>query len=146
MQVGWYVGSAGGMPYTSAPRVFWGEYSAGAPNGEVLHAGAVLSLGTWHKFQLSRTGSTLRAYNVFVDGQLIATSTANHFQGGTAAFTGETNSTCDRVSALASQAAAPYPSLYYQSNSTWYQFYDSYYADAGHCSAADHGRATDFAS
>ena len=46
VQAGWYVGdSTTGLPYTTTPHFFYGEYYPGQPGNEVLHQGAALSWG-----------------------------------------------------------------------------------------------------
>lgn len=90
VQIGWYVGRASQLPFTSTPRVFFGEYYASDPYGEVLQAGANLSWGSYHVFKLLYSTSSLKYY-FYVDGVYIGQSILSHMEKGLPGAIGEAN-------------------------------------------------------
>ncbi len=127
VQLGWRVGTSTGLPYTTTPRVFFGEYYYGQPNNEVLHDGASLAWGSSHGFEI-RFGSTSGSYNFYVDGAYVGTTARSHFSTAVPAFNGEVNFACVRMEAKAAQTGAPTRALQYltfgSSGSVWSYFSD----------------------
>jgi hypothetical protein len=65
-QIGWYVGSAGGLPTAGDPQPFAGEGSSGAWETLTL-INATLRLGDWNSFYLYRDGNPASpTYNHYI--------------------------------------------------------------------------------
>ena len=110
VQVGWYLGSAPGLPDASQPRVFWGENT---PTGEALHAGAVLSWRTVYSFTITNPLNGTNRFNIWFQGNLIDQTDYAHSLNAPG-FNGEVNYKCTRMWALASHGQAPLRTLRYR--------------------------------
>lgn len=120
-QIGWYVGSATGLPYTSTPRYFAGE---GTYHGETLYqTSRSVSGGTWHAFRLVQDENPLSAsfrhYRGYVDGVLVWTSAMSTTIEGTPRFLGETNFDCADMYAHASTSSGGPTLQGHHAMSTW---------------------------
>jgi hypothetical protein len=145
IQVGWYMGNASQLPYSSVPRFFVGEYYPGQQNNEVLRAGPTLSWGTYYSFSLDFT-SPAGHYNFYLQGQFRYQTLRAHFTSGYPAFNGETTHSCVRMEARAHHYAAPQRTLQYLTydsrGAVWHWFSDSYTYSSGYYM----GRAGDIAT
>jgi hypothetical protein len=117
-QFGWYEGSATGLPYTSTPRVFIGEFHAGSTNNEVLA-----------RNENAGDPSNYERYFAYVDGALVKESLYSH-DTGRIGSTGEVDFNCIGMLNDWAQTSTPYPTLQYHRISTgswyaWAQQYDS---------------------
>lgn len=153
LQYGWYEGAADGLPYSTVPRVFFGESTVTNASGEVLIPGPTLLPGSSHQFQILKT--VTGGYHMYLDG---AYALSNTFVKGplpTPQMTGETNVLCTEMRAVAHRyPSPPNPTLYYASGTAgspvWSLFIDTYLksADAaatgGFASTSWNGQATFF--
>lgn len=131
VQYGWYVGSATGLPYTSTPRVFFGESVSGG--GEVLTAGPNLFWRTSYTFRILKT--TAGGYRMSLGGVYQLSNSYTHGSLPTPQMTGETDFLCTRMDALAIRdPTPPVTTLYYATGSpaspTWNVFVDTYLKSA----------------
>ncbi|HZO70437.1 MAG TPA: hypothetical protein VFB74_36020 [Kribbellaceae bacterium] len=117
VQVGWYLGSASGLPNATQPRLFWGENT---PTGETLHAGTWLSWGTYYKFGITNPLDGTNRFNIWLQEQIIGRSVYAHSLNAPA-FNGEVNYKCTRMHGLASRYQSPLRSLQYRYGS-WNYF------------------------
>lgn len=122
VQAGWYVGNTDtGLPYTTTPHFWYGEYYPGQPGSELLHQGAAL---TWGQPFLTRIvpTSTAGQYQVYLNSTLAWTTTRTHSTTAQAGFNGEVNLACVRMEAKATNA--PSPILQYLTSGSWHYFVD----------------------
>lgn len=149
VQVGWYLGSASGLPYTTTPRYFSGEYDP-TTGGEVLLVGPTISFSTYHTFVIKSNGGA-GDYAFYMDSVLRNVTTRNHAYLGHAAFNGEVDNTCVRMGARSYRPSPPLATLQYMTTSsgvtTQHYFTDHYYQSSDGIfvsdSAGDH--STDYA-
>lgn len=150
VQAGWYVGAAAQLPYTSTPKIFIGEYHAGATNDEVLRTYSTVAFGSAHSVRIEAYSYNYNTYyNVFVSGNLIDNTIYPHNNVDSAAFTGETDYNGVAMWAESEESSAPYETLrYLYAGTTWKYFSDSasYYSNyAQYDSYPLDGDATDLA-
>ncbi|TWP32197.1 hypothetical protein [Leekyejoonella antrihumi] len=126
VQVGWYLGSASGLPTATQPRAFWGENT---PGGEALHAGSTLSWDTVYSFQITNPLNGTNVFNIWFEGSIIAHTGYGHTLNAPG-FNGEVDYQCTRMHALAAHGTEPLSTLQYRYGS-WYYFDGSRYADPG---------------
>lgn len=107
VQAGWYVGSTGtGLPYTTTPRFWVGEYYPGKPGNEVLRAGGTLSWGSAHTVRITFS-ATKGQFQFYLDGiYKFDTLTNNHFSTASPSFDGEIDYACIRMEARAINGTA----------------------------------------
>lgn len=127
VQAGWYVGSTGtGLPYTTTPRFWVGEYYPGKAGNEVLRAGQALSWGASYTVTISFS-STSGYYNFYLNGAYKFGTLRGHFAQGNASFNGEIDYACVRMYAQATNGSSP--TLQYltfgSTGSVWHYFSDS---------------------
>lgn len=104
VQMGWYVGNASQLPYTTTPRVWVGESdSIRPPNYEYLRAFMSVSPSSYHRYRIQWDGQP-GEYQFYLDGVLIATTLTKHVVGLTweGAFNGETHVCGGPMNAIAS--------------------------------------------
>jgi len=125
VQVGWYVGSAGDLPYSPTPRVFVGE-AISSTGSEVLRAGPSLNWNTNYKFTIQRSSSS-GAYEFLLDGVHLFDSLYLHMTQGRPGSVGEIAYPCTRMYHRAVTPAPAAPTLYFTTNgTTWNDFTDAY--------------------
>lgn len=122
-QIGWYVGIATGLPYTSTPRFFAGE-GIGATGQETLtFISTPVPGGSWHSFKLvqdeATTSPTFRKYVGYIDGVRVWTSTMITTIEGTPRALGETNWDCADMYAHASTPSGGPTLQAHHANGTW---------------------------
>lgn len=142
VQIGWYVGHFGQLPFTLTPRVFFGEYYPGQAGDEYLRPGVVLSWNSYHVFKLFFSTST-GYYNFYVDGDYVGRSLLRHSSKGKPGAVGEVanavNDYCITMWGEAHRAVEPYQSLIYllfNPSATWHFFNDFYAWDAPYVAEA----------
>lgn len=128
VQAGWYVGDTStGLPYTTTPRFWVGEYYPGQPGNEILRAGPALSWGSVHTVTIS-FASAAGVYEFYLDGVYKFKTLRVHFNQAQAAFNGEIAYACVRMDARAQRTPAA-PTLQYATFGTggtsWHNFVDS---------------------
>lgn len=140
VQVGWYLGSASGLPNATQPRVFWGENT---PSGEALHAGPTLSWGTIYSFMITNPLNGANIFNIWFQGTIIDQSNYAHSLNAPA-FNGEVDNKCTRMFALASHYQPPLRTLQYRYGS-WAYFSGTQYTNDSAFISTDAGDvATNF--
>jgi hypothetical protein len=137
VQYGWYEGAATGLPYSSVPRVFFGE--SNPAGGERLTPGPVLAAGSTHNFRILWTSSG--GYHMFLDGAY----TVSNALGKTARLNlpfvdGETDVLCTEMDAVAHRNPyPPNPTLYWATGTiaspTWKVFTTDTYSRSADAAA-----------
>lgn len=117
VQAGWYLGYIPGLPYTSQPRFWWAENT---PSGEAVHAGTLLSWGTYYKFMITNPLDGTNKFNIWLQDNLVDQTDYGH-DLDRPNFNGEVNYKCTRMEALASRAQQPKRSLQFRYD-TWRYF------------------------
>lgn len=148
VQMGWYMGKAGDMPYVTQPTVFVGENIPSRPGYEKLRALTAINLnwGQKYTFRIEEDGYT-GSYDFYFNGQKKATSVyGNHFDHkGNAAFNGEVSNNCTAMRARAFSDPPPSTLAWKTETIDWTYFSDHRAADTGFHSVKAGGRATDYA-
>lgn len=141
VQVGWYLGSANGLPDATQPRLFWGENT---PTGEALHAGQTLSWGTIYSFMITNPLNGTNIFNIWLQGTIVDQTNYAHSLNAPA-FNGEVNNKCTRMFALASHYRSPLRTLQYRYGS-WAYFSGTRYTNDSAFISTDAGDiATNYA-
>lgn len=147
--IGWYVGSYGGLPYASQPRVYYEEFDAGSV---LRRDGANLGWNAYHTLSIwpHDPGSVYNDFYFYVDGVFRTSTVGLHDRYNTASFAGEVRYTCTDMDARAQKSSAPYSTLKVLRKTstdpgTWYEFNDQYVNDLPYYIGSPHGPGTAFA-
>jgi hypothetical protein len=143
VQLGWYAGNPGSIPYYAKPHLVYGESTG--PSSEVLTDSYGFDWGTYHYFKIIRNDDG--EWDIYVDGDYTSTFSGSHTSLDDAGFNGEVDNNNVKMDAFATATSYPYETLQYRGKTggVWHYFNDHDSASTGFHSTQLNGDSTDYA-